>query len=90
MDCNSYSYCNTSNNNKIIAEAESIVSGFPVIFEKCLNWFGDRYFYVSDLFGESECFDFSGLDPETEKQAYTKAARFYNSLVSDSDIIPLF
>ena len=90
MDCNNYSYCNMSGGSAIIAETESGRSGYPVIFERCLDWFGDRCFYVSDLFGGSECFNFSGLDPETEKRAYTEAARFYNSLVNDSDIIPLF
>ena len=90
MDCNSYSYCNMSSGSAIIAETESGRSGYPVIFERCLNWFGDRFFWVYDVFGECEEFSFSGLNPETEKRAYAEAARFYNSLVSDSDMSPLF
>ena len=90
MDCNNFSFVNGSGNNTIIAETESGRSGYPVIFERCLNWFGDRQFYVYDIFGECAEFNYSSLDPETEKRAYTEAARFYNSLVNDSDIIPLF
>lgn len=81
MDCNSYSYVNTRGKSNVIAETETGLSGYPVSFEICENYFGDRFYYVSDLFGSC------GEYPLTR---YTAAARFYNSLVPDACVVPLF
>ena len=90
MDCNNYSFVNGSGESAIIVECSEGLSGYPVTFERCLNWFGDRFYFVSDLFGACGEFNFSGLDIESEKIAYKKAAAFYNDLVPDADMIPLF
>ena len=81
MDCNNYSYSNTSEKSNIIAYCEKGFSGYPVTFEICENWFGDRFYYVSDLFGD--CAEFH----ITRKK---DAAQFYNSLVPDNCAVPLF
>lgn len=81
MDCNSYSYVNTRGKSNVIAETETGLSGWPVSFEICENYFGDRFYYVSDLFGSC------GEYPLTR---YAAAARLYNSLVPDACAVPLF
>lgn len=81
MDINNYSYSNTSEKNFTLAYCAEGLSGYPVIFEVCYNWFGDRFYFVSDLFGA--CAEYHITRRE-------EAARFYNSLVPDTDCIPLF
>ena len=90
MDYNSYSYVNTSGKSNIIAETESGLSGYPVFFEFCINWFNEKYYYVHDLFGYCKEFTFSFLDTDSERKAYTAAAQYYNTLVNDFDAIPIF
>lgn len=81
MDCNSYSFVNMSGDSGVIAECEKGLSGYPVFFEICENWFGERFYFVHDLFGDCA---------EYHITRYGEAARFYNSLVPDADCIPLF
>lgn len=69
MDVNNYSYTNYSGNTKVIAETDDRM----IVFEFCINWFNDKFFYVYDLFGECDTF------PPT-KEGYRKAKAFYNKL----------
>ena len=85
MDCNSYSYINTSGKSNVIAEADNGYS-FPTITmtAEC-NYFGDRFYYVSDLMG-----DFAEEYP-MNSAGYQEAVKAFNTLVPESDrISPLF
>lgn len=90
MDCNNYSYVNASGKSNIVAETDSGLSGYPVYFELCVNWFNEKFYYVYDLFGDCKEFSFSSLDAFSERKAYAAAAQFYNTLVNDIDAIPIF
>ena len=81
MDINNYSYSNTSGKDNYIAYCEKGLSGYPVSFEFCENWFGDRFYFVSDMFGDCSEFHITRR---------IDAIRFYNSLVPDCACIPLF
>ena len=81
MDCNNYSYINYGSDSFIMAETEEGLNGLPVTFEICTNWFGDRFYFISDL---------AGSCAEYHITRYEDAARFYNSLVTEKDAIPLF
>lgn len=91
MDINNYSYINYDDNRKIIASAkidDDIITLYEVI-----DFFQDRFFEVSNEIADIlETFDFSDvlLNYDNRNKAYEKAARFYNSLVLESDYIPLF
>ena len=92
MDCNNYSYTSTSTKCNVVAESSGDVAE-RVTMERCINFFGDHFYYVSDLFGNIEPLTFD-IDTsggwETERLAYRDAARYYNSLVTDPDRIPCF
>ena len=92
MDCNNYSYSRMETKADIIAESSGDITE-RVTFERCTNFFGDYFYYVSDLFGniEPKTFDIDVSGGwETERKAYGNAAKYYNSLVSESDCIPCF
>ena len=93
MDINNYSYVNSSGSSSVIAESCGDY-GFPcVFFELESNWFGDRFYYVHNIMSDDGgTFEFSDVlsNYDDERTAYTKAARFYNSLVPDADAVPLF
>lgn len=52
MDCNNYSYINYGSDCHIIAETENGLNGLPVTFELCVNYFNDKFYFVSDLGGD--------------------------------------
>ncbi len=49
MDCNNYSYMQAGGENVVIASSED---GKMPHFESCVNFFGDRYYYVCELLGD--------------------------------------
>lgn len=82
MDINNYSYSNMNDNSNVLASCKLDYS-FPVVFfEYCVNWFGDRFYYVYNIMTD--------VSAEFHITRYEEAARFYNSLVPDTDCIPLF
>lgn len=72
-------------------EAQEIAHHDTVFFERCRNWFGELFYSVMDVTGDTcEAFPFIWWDEFGERRAYEKAARLYNSLVPDSEVVPLF
>ena len=91
MDINSYSYINYSNSKNIIASAT--IEDDTITFYIITDYFGDHFFEVSNETAEvCEVFDFSEVLPQydTYAEAYEKAANYFNSLVSEKDMIPGF
>ena len=78
MDCNNYSYVNTSSKSNQIAFYED--DDHIIFFDVSINYFNETWYTVDDIL--TGYFD--------EFKTYTEAARAYNSIVPDDHIIPLF
>ena len=92
MDCNNYSYVNSRSESTTLAESWT-ARGNMIYLDRIIDFFGDCYYSVADIFDEIESltFDFSRLDDgDSERKAYDKAARYYNSFANDEDALPLF
>ena len=62
-----------------------------VIFELHCNWFNELFFIVQDVITDHYYeIDVSRWDTAQQRAAYSKAAKLYNSLVPNSERIPLF
>lgn len=69
MDYNNYSYINYSVDNVLLCNDPDRL----IYFEKCHNWFNDRFYYVHSLLTD-DCGEFALAD-------FAAAVAFYNSLV---------
>lgn len=85
MDCNNYSCVNHSGKTNIITESENGCCFPTVSLTVECNYFGDRYYFVSDLMG-----DYAEEYP-MNAYGYQNAVKAFNSLVAEPDrIYPLF
>lgn len=93
MDCNSYSYMNGKSRSTEISNHETETGNIIYISKEC-DFFGDHYYYVFDIMDEIEpkTFEFSTLDEtgESERMAYSAAAKYYNSFMTEKNAIPMF
>lgn len=93
MDCNSYSYINSSSGSTEISSHET-ETGNVIYLSLESNFFGDHYYYVFDIMDEiePEIFEFSTFDEtgESERIAYSAAAKYYNSFMTEENAIPMF
>lgn len=78
-------------NNYTVTYIEAEAENGAIYFHHDINYFNEHYYSVGNILND-ECrvFEFSIFDEIEQKKAYEKAARFYNSLVSENDLIPLF
>lgn len=91
MDINNYSYSVMGDSENVIAEYSGEYAAPVVAFTLVCDCFGNHYYFVQDIIsGTCEEFPFSAIDPYTERPAYERAARLYNSLVPDACAVPLF
>lgn len=77
------------NNNHCVEQARYET----VIFELECNYFNEWSYIVQDVLNDDSFQAFyigTFLDYESQRVAYERAARHYNSLVPDSECIPLF
>lgn len=90
MDCNSYSHVNNSCNTDEIASC--ISDDVMVFFEHDYDYYFQEHTYnVYDVLSDAAAeYGFIADDHESERDAYAKAAEFYNSLVPCKNAIPLF
>lgn len=90
MDCNNYSYVNHSVKSAEIARYYG--DDRIIIIERVINYFGEMFYTVYDILGDfvEEFYIDHSEGWETERHAYEKAARCYNSLVPDNECITLF
>lgn len=90
MDINSYSYINYSYDMENLKMAD--IEDYNKIYLDCeINYFQDKFFIVSDLYGDIyETFPYMDIplpNYDNKETAYTKAVDFFNSFVSDKDKI---
>lgn len=93
MDINSYSYMNTEGETQNIKQAETADNDI-IYFDYDVNFFQDKAFTVSALYNDKldRVFEFTdiaitGYKTDTREQAYNKAVEYFNSLVSEKDMI---
>ena len=77
------------NNNHCIEQARYET----VIFDLECNYFNEWYYIVQDVLNDDSFQAFyigTSLNWEEQRKVYERAARHYNSLVPESECIPLF
>ena len=93
MDCNSFSYINYSLDKNDIIKRVELSDGNEITLEFTIDYFQDKFFVVSDLYGNYyQDFTFSDIPLPgymTKKEAMEKAIEFYNSIVPEKDFIVL-
>lgn len=78
--------------NRNYGKTETIAEYEAISIDLHCNYFNEWEFIVQDVLSDIfKSFNIgSSLEYEEQKKAYREAARFYNSLVPDSECIPLF
>lgn len=92
MDINSYSYINYSSSTSNLKRAD--IEDYNILYlDNEINYFQDKFFIVSDLYGDIyktfEYMDIPLKNYDSREKALEKAVIYFNSFVSDKDKINL-
>lgn len=88
MDCNNYSYSGGGTTCRYLSSSDGLV----ILSLEC-NYFNEWSYDVENLLEDDSFKTFyigSSLDHEKQKKAYKEAAAYFNTLVPENEVIPMF